>query len=84
MAVKKSGDTVGHLPRVISCVCSIFLRRGCSILCRVTGCRGYSSDLPQGGLEIPCKLIFSGKVADVSKAENCLMTALAASESPHK
>lgn len=54
VAVIKSGTTVGHLPRKISRVCSIFLRRGRSIHCTVTGGRRYSSDLPQGGLEIPC------------------------------
>jgi len=29
--------------------------------CVVTGLRKYSSDLPQGGLEIPYKLIFKYK-----------------------
>lgn len=35
-----------------------FLRSG-TINCEVTGSRQYSSDLEQGGLEIPCKLNFS-------------------------
>ena len=42
--------TIGHLPRKISRVCSLFIRRGGSISCIVTGRRQYSSDLPQGGL----------------------------------
>ena len=55
-------DTVvGHVPRSISSICSIFLRRGGSITSRVNGHRRYSSDLPQGGLEIPCVLTFSAK-----------------------
>ena len=36
VAVKKNSDTVGHVPRRISTVCSMFLRRGGSIHCRVS------------------------------------------------
>ena len=53
VAVERSGVTVGHVPRSI---CSMFLRRGGRIDCEITGARRYSEDLPQGGLEIPCKL----------------------------
>ena len=67
VAVKKDEITIGHLPRKVSCVCSLFLRRGGSINCIVTGRRRYSADLPQGGLEIPCKLIFSGKPREIAK-----------------
>ena len=52
---------VGHLPRQISMVCHLFLRKGGIIACHVTNSRQYSADLPQGGLEVPCKLIFSTK-----------------------
>ena len=55
VAVFKNGEIVGHLPRMISRVCSLFIRRGRVIICRVTGRQRYSSDLPQGGLEIPCR-----------------------------
>ena len=58
---------VGHLPRKISHVCSLFLRRGCSIKLQITGKRRYSSDLEQGGLEIPCLLMFEGADKDISK-----------------
>ena len=58
VAVKKDGTIVGHLPRKVSRVCSLFLRRGGHIRCTVTGRRSYSADLPQGGLEIPCILLF--------------------------
>ena len=34
------------------------MQRGGEISCIVTGTRRYSSDLEQGGLEIPCTLIF--------------------------
>ena len=58
VAVTRSRVTVGHLPRKISSACSLFLRCGGEISCIVTGTRRYSSDLEQGGLEIPCTLIF--------------------------
>ena len=47
-------EIVGHLLRKISATCSLFLRRGGKIDCRVTGQRRYSRDLIQDGLEIPC------------------------------
>ena len=62
VAVKKqiSGEDkiVGHVPRKISTICSIFIRRGGTIRCVINGRRRHSSDLPQGGLEIPCALHF--------------------------
>ena len=52
VAVKRATAVVvvGHVPRFMSPICSVFLRRGGTINCRVTGTRKYSSDLPQGGL----------------------------------
>ena len=50
VAVIKDGTIIGHLPKKLSKICSIFLRRGGSITCEVTGSRRYSADLPQGGL----------------------------------
>ena len=58
---KDSGETVGHLPRKISRLCSMFIEQGGDITCVVVGNRRYSSDFVQGGLEIPCTLIFRGK-----------------------
>ena len=51
VAVKKGGTVVGHLPRRLSRLCALFIRRGGAITCIPTGRRRYSSDLPQGGLE---------------------------------
>ena len=45
---------VGHVPKKTSAVCAVFLRWGGLILCRVTGSRCYSEDLPQDGLETSC------------------------------
>ena len=62
IAIKKlidgSNMIIGHMPRRISPLCSVFIRRGGSIMGVVDGPRRYSSDLPQGGLELPCKLLF--------------------------
>ena len=60
-SISGSRVTVGHLPRTISPICSIFIRRGGTIISRVNGTRRYSSDIPQGGLEIPCVLTFLAK-----------------------
>ena len=69
VALKKEIDgdlrVVVHVPRRISSSCSIFIRRGGSIKCSITGSRRYSSDLPQGGLEIPCILMFTTKCAEL-------------------
>ena len=53
----KDDEIVGHLPQKISRLCSLFLCRGGSIRCQITGNRRHSVDLPQGGLELPCILI---------------------------
>ena len=54
LAVYKAGDDiVGHLPRNISTMCSIFIpARNGIIYCTVSGRQQYSGDLPQGGMEI--------------------------------
>ena len=67
VAVKKEGSIVGHLPKNVSRVCSLFLRRGGTIECTITGTRRYSADLVQGGLEVPCFLLFKGKEKEVQK-----------------
>lgn len=57
VAVIKDDTIIGQYN---SCVCSLFLNRGGSISCIVSGKRRFSADLPQGGLEIPCNVIFKG------------------------
>ena len=69
VAVKKSNLTVGHIPKKISALCSLFLLRGGTITCQVTGSRRYSDDLVQGGLEIPCALKFKGDAKLVNKVK---------------
>lgn len=72
VAVKRTGTIVGHLPRSISKVCSVFLRRGGVITCTVSGPRRYSSDLLQGGLEVPCILKFGAIPKEIAKLKQCL------------
>ena len=71
-AVAVMKDSIGHLPRKVSCVCSLFLLRGGTISCVVIGTRRYSVDLPKGGLEIPCKLLFTAKACEVDKQHTLL------------
>ena len=80
MAVLKDDVAVGHLPRHLLRVLSLFLLRNGTIDCIVTDGRRYSVDLPQGGLEIPCKLIFNGKHEEIEKLK-CLLARTAVSVS---
>ena len=75
VATIENDAVVGHIPRNISVPCDLFLSRGGSLSCVITGARQYSSDLAQGGLEVPCKLIFNGPVKDVSKLQSLLQRA---------
>ena len=46
------------------------------MVCRITGNRHYSVDLPQGGMEIPCILIFkSQSIKECSKTEHLIKAA---------
>ena len=45
----------------------MFLRRHGTISCTVTGRRRRSADLVQGGLEIPCTLLFTGDRESIDK-----------------
>ena len=72
VAVTKAATVIGRLPRKLSKVCSLFLRRGGSIRSTVTGRRRYSSDLLQGGLEIPCTLLFTGDAKEIKKLKKLL------------
>ena len=72
--VVKSRSIVGHLPKKISSTCSLFMRRGGVITCKITDPqKRYSRDLEQGGLEIPCSLIFQGDRELLEKARKLLL-----------
>ena len=72
VAVTKDGVVIGHLLRKVSRVCSLFLRRSGRIHCRVTGGRRYPIDLPQGGLEIPCRIVFTAEEDQLKKLKRSL------------
>ena len=52
------------VPSTISVPCDLFLRRGGTISCTITGLPQYSRDLVQGRQKVPCKLVISGPVKD--------------------
>ena len=77
VAVVKGGNVVGHVPRAISSVCFLFLKKNGKIKCLVTGKRQRSVDLPTGGLEVPCKLIFTCSCCRlIAKTEKLLSEAV--------
>jgi len=75
VAMLHDGAVVGHVPHIISAVCSAFLRRGGAIESEVTGTRQYSADLPQGGMEVPCKLTFTASSKKINKLHKLLSLA---------
>ena len=70
--VNSSVTIVGHVPHKISSICSVFLLRGGLIKCEINGHRRYSSDHPQGGLELPCLLTFVGSPVKIEKVRALL------------
>ena len=73
VAVKKEGTIIGHLPRKVSRVCLLFLQRGGTIECTVTGRRKYSADLAQGGHKVPCSLPFKAMLMEPVGSESLLL-----------
>ena len=50
----------------------MFIQEGREILCIVIGNQRYSSDLVQGGLEIPCTLLFHGEEKYIQKLKKLI------------
>ena len=67
VAVLKEGIDVGHVPRKISVLCCIFLRKGGTIVSAITGTRRYSHDLAQGGWKFPAFYILDVILKKCSK-----------------
>ena len=44
--------------------------------CVVTGDRRHSADLPQGVLEIPCKILYKANEKEVKKLKGCFKMCL--------
>ena len=75
VAILRGGDVVGHVPRMISTPCNVFIRKGGVITCIISGHRQYSVDLEQGGLDVPCKLQFQGSQTTIDKLSKMLLNA---------
>ena len=84
VAAVKNRVTVGHIPRKISSVCSLFLRRNGVISVCTTEKRRFSEDLPQGGLEIPCILSFEGASKEIHKVKKLVTAALSNNPNLHR
>ena len=61
---------VDHIIRAQSKIYSLFLLINGTIDCVVIGSRRHSADLPQGGLEVLCKLLFNGKHKEIKKLKH--------------
>ena len=84
VAIVNRSVIVDHVPWAISSVCYLILGRDSTITCQVTAARHYSADLPQGGLEVPCKLIyFLAKLGWLSKCKNFSKKLSILAFSPH-
>ena len=70
IAVCKGAEIVGHVPRYISTLCSLFIRRGGTLYAIVLGGRQYPRDLVQGGMEVPCRLHFVGNGGELKKVKS--------------
>ena len=64
IAIIENDIIVGHVPQNISVLCDFFLKKRGTISCIIAAPRQYSRDLEKGGLDVPCKLIFSGMVKE--------------------
>lgn len=69
VSVNKCGIIVKHLPKNI---CFLLLKRGGTITCEVAGSRQHFSDLHQGGLEVPCELLFTVIYISIFSISNSL------------
>ena len=70
VAIVKHNVIVDHIPRAQSKIYSLFLLRNGTIDCIVIGSRRYSADLPQGVLEVLCKLPLNGKHDKIKKLKH--------------
>lgn len=67
----------------MSAMFSLFLGKGGTITCSITGPRRYSADLAQGGMEVPCIYNFHGEDTDVGKVEKILQLSNAPVSNKH-
>ena len=84
VAVVRDGVAVGHVPKKISSVSSLFLQRNGSLTCCVSGYRRFSEELPQDGLEITCTMTFAGEANRTVKTKKLILSAFAGNLPPKK
>ena len=77
VSLVKGTTIVGHMPRKISAICSMFLQIGGIINCCVISSKQYLKNLVQGGLEVPCKLKFTGDKESIEKVNKLIKAMLA-------
>ena len=58
------GTTIGHVPHKISAACLLVLNQKATI---IAASQCFSRNLSQGGMEVPCMLIFCSEPKDVDK-----------------
>ena len=65
-------QVIGHVPRQISCMCTLFIRHGGSILATVTGARRHCTcrSVDKGGVELPCIYRFTGPSTFTRKSQS--------------
>ena len=73
VAIMRRNMVVGYVPRKMSAACALFLEREGTISCTVSGRRQYSTDLSQGGLEVPCTLKLQGPPKYVAKMKKLVV-----------
>jgi len=76
VTIKKGIEIIGNVTKKISAPYNLFLELGGSLSCIITNTHHrYSAYLPQGGLEIPCKLVLEStkKSSLVSKVRRLVV-----------
>ena len=70
IACFQDGTVAGHLPQEIAGTSYYFLQHGGSIEACITGPRQYCREA--GGMEVPCKLRFTGKRKHIKRLKEIL------------
>ena len=66
IAIMKGLEIIRHVPCKISAACYLFIQKSGILTCIITDSNHqYSSDLLQGGLQIPCKLVLESHDAEL-------------------
>lgn len=74
VAVMHSSAVIGHISRKISAVGALFLGKEGTIHCTIIGSWPFTTNLPHGGLEVPCILTFRGKSQDVARMKKLVLS----------